>query len=90
MNINDELRKIKEERRNTNEELRKNAPIPKGEHDIRGVEFENIHNGITMEIVSSWVSDKGIVLWTSDAGDLYTTRDIKAHWMMVGEEPQGW
>lgn len=73
-----------------NNQLRTNAPIPKGEHDIKGVMFENIHNGVTMEIVSSWVSDKGIVLWTSDAGDLYTTRDIKAHWMMLEEEPQGW
>ena len=80
----------KEERRMKNEELRKTAPIPKGEHDIRGVSFENIHNGITMTIVSHWVGDMGVILWTSDAGDIYSTRDIKAHWMMLEEEPQGW
>ena len=80
----------KQEKISKNDELRMNAPVPKGEHDIKGVMFENIHNGITMQIVSSWVSDQGIVLWTSDAGDIYSTRDIKEHWMMLEEEPQGW
>jgi len=79
------------ERKLKNQELRKKAPIPEGEHDIRGVRFENIHNSIVMEIVSSWVGDEGVVLWTSDAGDIYSTRQIKAHWIMLDiEEPQGW
>ena len=76
----------KEEIRLKNKELRTNAPIPEGEHDITGVRFENIHNGIIMEIVSSWVGDEGVVLWTSDGGDIYSTRQIKAHWLRVGEE----
>jgi len=71
-------------------QLRKKAPIPEGEHNIKGVRFENIHNGITMTIVSSWVGDEGIVLWTSDGGDIYSTRQIKAHWIMLEEEPEGW
>ena len=45
----------KEEIRKKNRELRTKAPIPEGEHDIRGYRFENIHNGITMIIVSHWV-----------------------------------
>ncbi len=80
----------KEEIRKKNTELRTNAPIPEGEHDIRDVCFENIHNGIIMRIVSSWVGDEGVVLWTSDAGEIYSTRNIKAHWLMLGEKPQGW
>ncbi len=80
----------KEERRIKNKELRKTAPIPEGEHDIRGYRFENYHNGIEMMIVSHWVGDEGVVLWTSDAGDIYSTRSIKAHWMMLEEEPEGW
>lgn len=81
----------KEERSNKNEELRKNAPIPADEFDIRGVRFENMYNHIEMEIVSSWVGDTGVVIWTSDAGDIYTTREIKTHWIMLDiEEPQGW
>lgn len=86
----EDRRRVTEIRSEKNEELRKNAPIPKGEHDIKGVRFENIHNGIMMEIVESWVGDTGVVLWTSDAGDIYSTRDIKAHWTMLEEEPQGW
>ena len=43
-----------------------------------------------MTIVSSWVGDEGIVLWTSDGGDIYSTRQIKAHWIMLEEEPEGW
>jgi len=80
----------KEEIRLRNEELRKNAPIPKGEHDIRGYRFENIHNGVNMMIVSHWVGDMGIILWTSDAGEIHSTRDIKEHWIMQEEEPEGW
>tara|TARA_R100000908_G_C3746090_1_gene141389 strand:- start:234 stop:482 length:249 start_codon:yes stop_codon:yes gene_type:complete len=80
----------KQERKERNQELRKNAPIPDGEHDITNVIFENIHNGITMTIVSHWVGDMGVILWTSDAGDIYSTRDIKAHWIMLEEEPEGW
>ena len=49
------------ERKMINQELRKKAPIPEGEHNIKGVRFENIHNGITMTIVSSWVGDEGVV-----------------------------
>jgi len=90
----EDRRRVAKIRSEKNEELRKNAPIPKDKngyrHDIKGVRFENIHNSVTMQIVSSWVSDKGIVLWTSDAGDIYTTRDIKEHWTMLSEEPQGW
>ena len=80
----------KDEIRSNNDALRRNAPIPANEFDIRGVRFENIHNGITMEIVSHWVGDMGVILWTSDAGDIYSTRDIKAHWIMQEEEPEGW
>lgn len=80
----------KEEVRSKNDALRRNAPIPADEFDIRGVGFENIHNGITMTIVSHWVGDMGVILWTSDAGDIYSTRDIKAHWIMLEEEPEGW
>ena len=43
-----------------------------------------------MTIVSHWVGDMGVILWTSDAGDIYSTRDIKAHWIMLEEEPEGW
>ena len=80
----------KEEVRIKNDRLRRTAPIPEGEHDIRGVRFENIHNGIIMEIVSSWVGDEGVVLWTSDSGEIYSVRQIKAHWIMLEEEPEGW
>ncbi len=73
-----------------NEELRKTARLPEGEHDITNVMFKNIHNGIVMTIVSHWVGDMGVVLWTSEAGDIYSTRDIKAHWDMLEEEPKGW
>ena len=90
----EDRRRVAEIKSKQNEELRMNAPIPKDKngyrHDIKGVGFENIHNGVTIKIVSSWVSDQGIVLWTSDAGDIYTTRDLKEHWMMLSEEPQGW
>ena len=88
--MNKEDRRRIAEIKNMNEELRKNAPIPEGEHDIKGYRFENYHNRIEMTIVSSWVGDTGVVIWTSDAGDLYTTREIKQHWMMLDEEPQGW
>lgn len=74
------------ERKMINRELRKKAPLPDGVEDIRGITFGNIHNGIAMTIVSSWVGDEGVVLWTSDAGDIYSTRQIKAHWLRVGEE----
>ena len=83
----------KEEVRKKNDALRRTAPIPDGEHDIRNVMFENYHNGIVMTIVSHWVGDMGVILWTSDAGDIYSTRDIKAHWKMLyswEEEPKGW
>jgi hypothetical protein len=81
----------KDEIRKKNKELRTNAPIPKGEHDIRGYRFENIHNRIEMTIVSSWVGDEGVVLWTSDAGEIYSTRNIKANWVLLDiEEPEGW
>ena len=80
----------KDEIRKKNRELRKKAPIPEGEHDIRDVCFENKHNGIIMRIVSSWVGDEGVVLWTSDAGEIYSTRNIKANWIMLEEEPEGW
>lgn len=80
----------KEEKIIRNRELRTKAPIPEGQHDIRGYRFENIHNGIEMMIVSHWVGDMGVILWTSDAGDIYSTRDIKAHWIMLEEEPEGW
>ena len=69
-----------------NEELRTTARMPEGEQNIKGIEFVNKHNGITMTIVSHWVSDAGIIIWTSDAGDLYSTRDIKTHWIMNGDE----
>jgi len=69
-----------EEKSKRNDELRVNAPIPRNEVDIRGLRFENIHNGIIMKIVSSWVGDTGVVIWTSDAGDLYSTREIEVHW----------
>ena len=68
-----------------NRELRTNAPIPDGVEDIRGITFSNIHNLVTMTIVSSWVGDEGVVLWTSDAGEIYSTRNIKAHWLRIGE-----
>ena len=71
----------KEERSNKNEELRKNAPIPEGVVDLRGIRFRNTHNHVEMTIVSSWVGDTGVVIWTSDAGDIYTTREINAHWL---------
>lgn len=80
----------KEELIERNRELRKTAPIPEGEHDIRNVMFENIHNRIVMTIVSHWVGDEGVVLWTSEAGDIYSTRNIKANWIMLEEEPEGW
>ncbi len=86
----EDRRRVAKIKSKQNEELRMNAPIPKGEHDIKGVKFENIHNGVTIKIVSSWVSDQGLVLWTSDSGDIYSTRDLKEHWMMLSEEPQGW
>ena len=72
--------KINEE----NEELRKNAPLPDGVVDFRGITFSNIHNLIDMTIVSSWVSDTGIVLWKSHAGDYYSTSDINNHWLRIG------
>lgn len=75
----------KEEIRLKNKELRTNAPIPDGVEDIRGVTFSNIHNLVTMKIVSSWVGDEGVVLWTSEAGEIYSTRNIKAHWLRIGE-----
>jgi hypothetical protein len=75
----------KDEMKKKNRELRMNAPIPDGVEDIRGITFSNIHNLITMTIVSSWVGDEGVVLWTSDAGDIYSTREIKAHWLRIGE-----
>lgn len=74
------------EQNKINEQLRMKAPIPEGVHNIRGVSFENIHNGVIMTIVNHWVGDTGVVLWTSDAGEIYSTRDIKAHWLRVGEE----
>jgi len=80
----------KQKLKERNEKLRKTARIPEGEHDIRGYRFENIHNGIQMMIVSHWVGDMGVILWTSLAGDIYSTRDIKAHWIMQEEEPEGW
>ena len=80
----------KEEVRSKNDALRTKAPIPEGQHDIRGYRFENIHNGIEMMIVSHWVGDTGVVIWTSEAGEIYTTREIKAHWSMLEEEPEGW
>jgi hypothetical protein len=80
----------KEEVRSKNDALRTKAPIPEGQHDIRGYRFENIHNGIGMMIVSHWVGDTGVVIWTSEAGEIYTTREIKAHWIMLEEEPEGW
>ena len=67
-----------------NEEQRKNAPIPDGVEDIRGVTFSNIHNLVTMTIVSSWVGDTGIVLWKSNAGEYYSTSDINEHWLRIG------
>jgi hypothetical protein len=75
----------KDEMKKKNRELRMNAPIPDGVEDIRGITFSNIHNLVTMTIVSSWVGDEGVVLWTSDAGDIYSTREIKAHWLRIGE-----
>jgi len=75
----------KEERKLKNQELRKKAPLPDGVEDIRGVTFSNIHNLVTMKIVSSWVGDEGVVLWTSEAGEIYSTRNIKAHWLRIGE-----
>lgn len=81
----EDRRRVAKIKNDKNEELRKNAPMPDGEEDIRGITFSNIHNLVTMKIVSHWVSDKGIILWTSDAGDIYTTRDIKAHWLRIGE-----
>ena len=75
----------KEEIRLKNKELRTNAPIPDGVEDIRGVTFSNIHNLVTMKIVSSWVGDEGVLLWTSEAGEIYSTRNIKAHWLRIGE-----
>ena len=87
----EDRRRMQELKRDKNEELRKNAPIPADEFDIRGVRFENVHNGIIMEIVGHWVGDMGVILWTSDAGDIYSTRDIKGHWIMQDiEEPEGW
>ena len=80
----------KEDKIIKNEELRTKAPIPEGQHDIRGYRFENIHNAIEMMIVSHWVGDTGVVIWTSDAGEIYTTREIKEHWIMLEEEPEGW
>ena len=74
------------ERKMINQQLRKKAPLPDGVEDIRGITFGNIHNGIIMEIVSSWVGDEGVVLWTSDGGDIYSARQIKTHWLRVGEE----
>ena len=73
------------EKQMINEELRKKAPIPDGVEDIRGVTFSNIHNLVTMKIVSHWVGDEGVVLWTSEAGEIYSTRNIKAHWLRIGE-----
>ena len=78
------------ERKMINQQLRKKAPLPDGVEDIRGITFGNIHNGIIMRIVSSWVGDEGVVLWTSDAGEIYSTRNIKANWIMLEEEPEGW
>ena len=77
---------MNKQRTDINNELRKNAPLPEGEQNLKGIEFVNKHNGITMSIVSTWVGDTGVVIWTSDAGDIYTTREIKAHWIMNGDE----
>jgi hypothetical protein len=63
-----------------NEELRKTAPIPKGQDDLRGKCFVNKHNGVAMLIVGHWVSDKGIVIWKSDAGDVFGGMEIAEHW----------
>ncbi len=62
------------------EELRKNAPIPKGQENLTGLYFTNKHNGVVMQIVGHWVSDKGIVIWKTDAGDVYGSIEIFKHW----------
>tara|TARA_R110000751_G_scaffold109345_14_gene206502 strand:+ start:1124 stop:1408 length:285 start_codon:yes stop_codon:yes gene_type:complete len=77
--MNKELKK-----QTRNNELRKTADI-QGK-DFTGLWYMNIHNSITMQIVSHWVSDKGIVLWKSDGHDLYSTSDIEKHWFEILEQ----
>ena len=77
------------EKQNENEKLRTTAPIPKGQEDLSGLCFTNKHNGIVMQIVSHWVSDKGIVIWKSDAGDVCGSIEIFKHWDRIGTNNRG-
>jgi len=67
-----------------NNELRMNAPIPKGEKvDYTDDYFENIYNGVQIRIARRKVTDSGIVLWFSEESDCYTSMDLEQHWKQI-------
>lgn len=77
-----------EERKKTNEELRKAAPIPDGIEDLRGVTWINKYNQSIIKIVRSKVSDVGIVCWYTDTEEIVFTRDLNKHWVRASEEEE--
>ena len=74
-----------EERKKRNEELAKNAPIPDGIEDLRGIAWINKYNRSVIKIVRSKVSDVGLVCWYANTDEMFFTRDLNKHWLRLSE-----
>ncbi len=77
-----------EERKERNEELAKNALIPDGIEDLRGVTWINKYNQSVIKIVRSKVSNVGLVCWYSDTEEMFFTRELNNHWVRASEEEE--
>ncbi len=66
------------------EELRKNAPIPKGMKDYRNCILQNTWNGIVSKVTGYEVCDSGVILWRLDTkSQWYTPRDLERNWTIT-------
>lgn len=77
-----------EKRKRENEELRKNAPMPDGIEDLRGITWRNKYNFTVITISESTTTDTGNVFWLADVGGVYSTRDLNNHWNRLLEEEE--
>jgi len=77
-----------EKRKRENEELRKNAPMPDGIEDLRGITWRNKYNFNVITISESTTTDTGNVFWLADVGGVYSTRDLNNHWNRLLEEEE--
>jgi len=77
-----------EERKRENKELRKNAPMPDGIEDLRGITWRNKYNFTVITISESRTTDTGNVFWLADVGGVYSTSDLNKHWNRLLEEEE--